>query len=235
MENNNKLYEKKARLYPVILAMLIPFFLFVIAGTNFLNTFDKLEQIWKIVISIIPASLITAALGYGVKNLTRSTAKILFQFPLFKEDETRMPTTEILLHSNELLSLQNKQLIRNKISTDLGLIMMDEEQEKLNEREARRLISDAVKRIREKTRGNQILFNYNCNYGFVRNFMGANVWSFIIAFTLMILNFNKPFIDNRIIIGSAIFIVVLILIAFLFLKMNAREYARQLYTAYMEL
>jgi hypothetical protein len=235
MENNNKIYEKKARLYPVISAMLIPFILFVIAGTNFLNTYDKLEQIWKIVISIIPASLITAALGYGVKNLTRSTAKILFQFPLFKEDETRMPTTEILLHSSELLSLQNKQLIRNKISTDLGLILMDEEQEKLNEREARLIISDAVKRIREKTRGNQILFNYNCNYGFVRNFMGANVWSFIIALTLMIINFYKPFIDNIIIIGSAIFIVVLILIAFSFLKMNAREYARQLYTAFMEL
>lgn len=235
MENNNKIYEKKARLYPVIIAMLIPFVLLVLAGNNLLYNSDKIDQIWKIVISIIPASLITAALGYGVKNLTRSTSKMLFQYPLFKEDETNMPSTEILLHSSELLSFQNKQLIRNKIQADFGLSLMDEEQEKLNEREARMIIVDAVKRIREKTRGNQILFNYNCNYGFVRNFMGANVWSFVIVITLMIINFFLPFIANRVIIAFFLLVSIFFPLAFLILKMNGKEYARQLFTAYQEL
>jgi len=235
MKNNNKIYEKKAQLYPVILAMLIPFLLFFIAGANLLNTCENLEQMWRFFISIIPASLLTTALGFGVKNLIRSTSKMLFQFPLFKEDETRMPSTEILMHTSELLSCQNKQLIRNRIKEDFGLILMDEEQEKLDDREARMIIVDAVKRIREKTRGNQILFNYNCNYGFVRNFMGANVWSLLIVTILMIINFLTPFTDNRIIIGSLILVLLFFPLAFMLLKLNGREYARQLFTAYLEL
>lgn len=235
MKNNNKIYEKKARLYPVILAMLMPFVIFLIAGHNFLISYKDLEQLWRIFISIIPASLLTATLGFGVKNLVRSTSKLLFQFPLFNEDETKMPSTEFLLHSSESLSHQNKQLIRSRINEDFGLIVMDEEQEKINEREARMIIADAVKRIREKTRGNQILFNYNCNYGFVRNFMGANVWSCIVVFSLMIINFITPFADDRIIIGSLILVFLLFPIAFILLKINGREYARQLFTAYLEL
>lgn len=235
MNNNDKIYEKKARLYPVIVSMLIPFVLFIIIGNSLLSTYDKLEHIWNILISIIPASLVTAALGFGVKNLARSTSKALFQFPLFKEDETKMPTTEILLHSSGLFSRQNKQLIRDKIKQDLGLELMDEEQERLNEKEARLIIVDAVKRIRERTRGNQILFSYNCNYGFVRNFMGANVWAFLIVFSVMLFNFFNPAIDNNITIRATLLTVFLFPLAFYLLKLNGREYARQLYIAYMEL
>ncbi len=235
MNNNDKIYEKRARLYPVIVSMLIPFILFIIIGNNLLSSYDKLEHIWNILISIIPASLVTAALGYGVKNLVRSTSKALFQFPLFKEDETKMPTTEILLHAGDMFSQQNKQLIRNKIKQDLGLELMDEEQERLNEREARLIIVDAVKRIRERTRGNQILFNYLCNYGFVRNFMGANVWTLLIVFILMLINFFIPIINNGITIAAAILITISFPVAFYLLKLNGREYARQLYTAYLEL
>lgn len=235
MNKNDKIYEKRARLYPVIVSMLIPFILFIIIGNSMLSSYDKLEHIWNIIISIIPASLVTAALGYGVKNLASTTSKALFQFQLFKEDETKMPTTEILLHSSDMFSRQNKQLIREKIKQNLGLELMAEEQEKLNEREARLIIVDAVKRIREKTRENQILFNYNCNYGFVRNFMGANVWSFLIAFLLMLFNFFIPVIDDRITIGATLLIVILFPLAFNLLKLNGREYARQLYTVYLEL
>lgn len=235
MSNNDKIYEKKARLYPVIVSMLIPFVLFTIIGNNMLSSFDKLEHIWNILISIIPASLVTGAFGYGVKNLARTTSKALFQFPLFKEDETNMPTTEILLHSSDMFSLQKKRLIRDKIKQDLGLELMDEEQERLNEREARLIIVDAVKQIREKTRENQILFNYNCNYGFIRNFMGANVWSFLIAFSLMIFNFFNPVIDNSITINITLLTIFLFPLSYYLLKLNGREYARQLYTAYMGL
>ena len=235
MNNNDKIYEKRARLYPVILSMLIPFILYIIIGNNILSSFDKLERIWNILISIIPASLVTAAIGYGVKNLVRSTSKAVFQFPLFKEDETNMPTTEFLLHSTGILSRQNKQLIRNKIKLNLGLELMDEEQERLNEREARLIIVDAVRRIREKTRGKQILFNYNCNYGFVRNFMGANVWSLLIVIVLMLFNIFMPIINIGITIGAAILIIISFPVAFYLLKLNGREYARQLFTVYMEL
>lgn len=234
MEENKKLYEKRARLYPVIIATLIPFGLFVVFGSSVLNIYNELERVWNIIISVVPASLITAATVYGVKNLARSTSKALFQFPMFQEDESEMPTTEFLLYSNSMLSRQNKTLIRDKIKHDIGLVLLDEEQEKLHEREARQLIVDAVKQIRERTRGNQILFDYNCNLGFVRNFMGANVWSLIITIILTLFNFFASVIDTKVTFGATLIIILLFPVAFYLLKLNGREYARQLYTAYME-
>lgn len=233
--NRDKIYEKKARLYPVIVAMLIPLFLIIHLSSKMISTFNQLEEIWNIAISIVPATLITGALMYGVKSLTRSTSKALFQFPLFKENETRMPTTELMLWKNKSLSVQYKNLIHKKIQTDLGLVLMSAEQEQSDEDEARLLIADAVKQIREKTRENLILFNYNCNYGFIRNLMGANVWSLLIVIILGIVNYFNSFFDYRIIVGAILIILISYPISIFLMKQNGREYARQLFTVFLEL
>ena len=60
--NKDKIYEKKARLYPVIIAMLIPLFLIIHLSSKMIATFNQLEEIWNIAISIFPATLITRAL-----------------------------------------------------------------------------------------------------------------------------------------------------------------------------
>jgi hypothetical protein len=233
--NRNKIYEKKARLYPVIIAMLIPLFLIIHLSSRMIATFNQLEEIWNIAISVFPATLITGALMYGVKSLSRSTSKALFQFPLFKENESKMPTTELILWKNNLISSQNKKIIHEKILNDLGLVLMTEEQEKTDEQEARLLIADAVKQIRERTRENQILFNYLCNYGFIRNFMGANIWSMIIVLCISILNHFNALIDSRFILGALLIIIFSYPVTIFLLKQNGKEYARQLYTAYLEL
>lgn len=235
MSGNNKIYEKYARLYPVIVAMLIPLILFVIIGSALSNTYLKLHHIWNVMISIIPASLITAALGYGVKQVARSTSKKLFQYPLFKEDETKMPSTEYLLWSTKLASKQKKQLIRDKIKQVIGLELMNEQQEHQDENEARLLIVDAVTQIREKTRENRILFNYLCSFGFLRNLLGANVWALFITFIIMIINIWSQTVDVRISIGAVLIVILLFPISYMFLKQTGREYARQLFAVFMEI
>ncbi len=233
--NRDKLYEKKARLYPVIIAMLIPLFLLIYFSSKFMSPFNQLEEIWNIAISIIPATMITGALTYGVKSLSRSTSKALFQFPLFKENETKMPTTELILWKNNLLSKQNISLIHEKIHSDFRLELMSEEQEQNDEVQARLLIVDAVKQIREKTRGNIILLNYNCNFGFIRNFMGASVWAFVIVLGVGAFNLINPLINGNLILIGLLLILVSCSISFYIMKQNGREYARQLFTAYLEL
>lgn len=233
--NKDKLYEKKARLYPVIVAMLMPLLLLIYLSSRIIATFNQLEEIWNIAISIIPATFITGALTYGVKSLSRSTSKALFQFPLFKENETKMPTTELILWKNNFLSKQNINRIHGKIRTDLGLELLSEEQEQNDEEQARLIIADAVKQIREKTRDNLILFNYNCNFGFIRNYMGASIWAFIIVLGIGVLNLMNPLIDYRLILIVLLIILISFPISFLIMKQNGREYARQLFTAYLEL
>lgn len=233
--NKDKLYEKKARLYPVIVAMLMPLLLIIYLSSRIIATLNQLEEIWNIAISIIPATLITGALTYGVKSLSRSTSKALFQFPLFKENETKMPTTELILWKNNFLSKQNINRIHEKIHSDLGLELLSEEQEQNDEEQARLIIADAVKQIREKTRDNIILFNYNCNFGFIRNYMGASIWAFVIVLVIGILNVVSSLIDNRLFLIVLLLILISFPISLLIMKQNGREYARQLFTAYLEL
>jgi len=235
MADRNKIYEKKARLYPVIIAMLIPMILFIILGTHICSLFNNFHYIWNVLISIIPAGLITGTLSYSLKSIARSTSKKIFQFPLFKEDETYMPSTNYLLYSTNYMSAQKKQLIREKIKQKIGLDLLNEEQERQNEREARLLIVDAVAQIRERTRGNEILFNYVCYFGFIRNFLGANVWSFLITLIFMIYNFYDSIVSNTISIGAVLLVLSLFGIFYALLKQSGREYARQLYIAFIEI
>ena len=65
--------------------------------------------------------------------------------------------------------------------------------------------------------------------------MGANIWALLIVFILILINFFVPVINHRIIIGAAILIIFSFPVAFYLLKLNGREYARQLYTVYLEL
>lgn len=50
----------------------------------------------------IPVALIYGALAYWVRQLFIDASKRLFQFRLFKEDETEMPTTKLLLWSSDV-------------------------------------------------------------------------------------------------------------------------------------
>lgn len=233
--NNYKVYERRARLYPVIVSMLPPLILLILFGSKIASLFTKLEEIWNIAIAIIPATAITGALTYGLKTLARTTSKFIFQFPLFLEDESKMPTTELLLWKNKSLSKKNKAQIHDNIKNNVGLELMNHEEEQADESEARLLIVDAVKQIRERTRDNLILFNYNCNFGFIRNYMGANIWALLIVICLGVINYINPTINQNYIFLAGIFILVSFPISFLILKQIGREYARQLYTAFLEL
>lgn len=233
--DRNKIYEKRARLYPVIIAMIIPFLSILNLNYGLLLIYNKLEGNWNLLLSIVPASLITSALFYFVKLLSRSTSKFLFQFPLFEENETKMPTTELVLWKNENLSKQNKILIHEKIKVDTGLILLNEEDELENDKEARLIIAESVKRIREKTRDNVILFNYNCNYGFIRNFMGANIWALLIVIITGIASCFHPIFGWKLFIVSSSLILISFPISFWVLKLIGKEYAQQLFTTYLEL
>jgi hypothetical protein len=233
--NKSSIYEKRARLYPVIVSAVLPMILLIIIGSKLISDFTGLEKVWNILIAIIPASLITSAFIYFVKLVSRSTSKLLFQFPLFKEDETNMPTTNILLWKNSSMSIQRKILIRNKITTLIGIQLLNEQEERENETEARLLIADSVKQIREKTRDDEILFNYNCNFGFMRNLLGANVWSLLLFIIAIIIELFTDIVDIRLVLCFSGISIIMSLIAFVLLKHQGKEYANQLYTTFIEL
>ena len=131
--DKNKTYEKQARLYPVIITMAFPLGLSSYFLLNLLPFEINLAK--RILISLIPTGLLIAAFSYYCKNMVRSIAKWLFQFRFFKEDESYMPTTELLLWKNSRFTDNYKKRIRDKIKEQFGVKLPTKESENKNEQE----------------------------------------------------------------------------------------------------
>ena len=228
-------YEKEARVYPAIVGMIIP----AILTTLYISTFiPDAINIWESIIEkievFIPIALFYSALAYWIRQLFIDASKILFQFPIFKEDETEMPTTQLLLwSSNKRKSEDEIKLIASKIFTDFGIKLLTKEEEIANLSEAKRTIVDAVGKIREVTRKNENLQQYNRKYGFCRNYLGACVYAIGVIIIALIVNFILGMTYTKILLISLIIQVLLGVIDYMSYKSKGFDYARAMYNAYM--
>lgn len=230
-----KNYELYARKYPAIAGMLLPALLTVSLITDnipqFQDTFDNL--LCKLGV-YVPVVAIYGAFGYFMRSLFRDASKHLFQFPLFKEDETEMPTTQLLLRNGKR-RLSNSMInqIASKVENDFGIRLLSASKERQNPLEAKRTIVDAVGKIRECTRKNPNLLQYNIEFGFCRNYLGATVYA--LAIMIIILGINLIF-DNgdwQYTLFALIVQLIFGVIVFLTLKTKGYAYARALFNAYL--
>ena len=226
-------YSRHAYLYSAWTAMLIPCIL-ASAMIFYYEPTSELQDFWKAATASIPV-VVFLALGYFLRERVRATSKLLFQFPLFKEDETHMPTTDFLMWSSDY-SDEMKRAIRNKVKKDFNYTMPSKEDEQKDEKADRKNIAAIVGSMRNKAResGDAVYTQANYRYGYNRNLLGGLVWSFIITAVLMILNFLIKSICYKWFIGALALIVIWGLVEFfVFYKYSARNYARQLFDTYL--
>lgn len=226
-------YSRHAYLFSAWTALLIPCIL-ASAMIYYSESTSEIQEIWKAVTTSIPL-IVFLALGYFLRERIRATSKFLFQFPLFMEDETKMPTTGYLMWSSDY-SDEMKRAIRSKVKKDFNYTMPSREDERKDEKAARMNIAAIVGSMRNKAResGDAVYTQANYRYGYNRNLLGGLVWAFLITVILMILNFFTKSINYRWFIVALIFIIVWGLIEFfVFYKYSARNYARQLFDTYL--
>ena len=229
-------YKKYARILPAVLSMIVPclstiYFMFNLSWVNNFLTIE-FSKVWGTLLVFFPCSLIYGAIGYAASELFRSISKIIFQYKLFEEDETKMPTTDFLIFKRSPFSTIYINNIMDKINEDFKIVLSDKSAQDKDELEARKEIANVVQMIRNITRDDNILLQYNIQFGFLRNLMGGMIIAFIISFLLFFISlfYGEPWIVHLILC----FVDVLIfLVSFIILKYRARAYARQLYSTYL--
>lgn len=228
-------YEKEARVYPAIVGMIIPIILTTLYVTSFIpDTLDVWTSIIAKIGLFIPVALIYGALAYWVRQLFIDASKLLFQFRLFKEDETEMPTTKLLLWSNaERKSEADIKQIAAKVEADFGIRLLSKDEEIVNPSEAKRAIVDAVGKIREVTRKNENLQQYNRKYGFCRNYLGACVYAIGAIILALVVNFIIEMPYTKVLIVALVSQVLFGIIDYVSYKTKANDYARAMYNAYI--
>ena len=119
------------------------------------------------------------------------------------------------------------------MKTDFQIQLLPKAKEKENLPLSKLIIVNAVQQMREVTRDDAILLQYNYEYGFCRNYLGASVLSIVYLSMLWIINIwceFMPWWDFALCIGIQL---IAACIAFVILKHDANAYARQLFSAYM--
>ena len=233
-------YERTARLYPAILSSIVPavIVLAIIWELQIPTVKQFLGWSYRLVTLSIGTALIASAIGFWGKELCRNTSKLLFQFPFFKEDETEMPTTKLLISEETSFGKYQLAKLFAKINNDFNddLIDLKRQYSPNNSYEYRKEVVAVVALIRQKTKGDPILLNYNIRYGFGRNLLGGMTIG--IVFTIILLlgtNFMNMGVTVRQLLFALILQIALFLITLLFFKQTAREYARQLFYSYQNL
>lgn len=212
-------YQLKARFFPCVLAM-VSLIVYVIPLIDI-----DLNNLWK-----LPAlGVVWAAVGFFVQGVCRNISKYLFQFPLFKEDETNMPTTRMLLYKTTLLSRQSLDNIVKDIRDDLHLRIDPQDESEEN----RKVIAEAVRSIRGRYYNNKLLKGYNIDFGFIRNLMGGVIFSTIILIFvhICVTMFYCQSMGKMAAISFGVN-AVLFLIAWCTWMSTGRSYARQLFSIY---
>lgn len=229
-------YVRIARVYPALVGMIIPWIIIVWSlGDSLPKIQANITMLFSYIGVGLSSAAILSAIGYALREAFRSISKWLFQFPFFKEDETQMPTTEMLLWKNKSMSNEQHKNLIKKCYAMFHIRLFSEEKERTDEHEARMTIVNAVQHMREATRSNKILLQYNYEFGFCRNYLGASIFDIVFIIISLIVNRELVLMPQIIIWILAGILALSIILALWSLKYRAKAYARALFTSFLAL
>ena len=150
-------YSMKARLIPATFTILIPLIIFnhfytSPALTELLGAFKASEAISNISISLV--------LMFYLSQASRIIGKNLFEKRYFN-DELKMPTTELMLFSNNQYSDDYKLRFASKVKSEFDINICSKSQEIADEQIARKIIVEAMSSVRKRLLNNKFLLQHN--------------------------------------------------------------------------
>ena len=224
-------YDLEGRVLPAVLAsvpfFVLYFFFLKIHVAEFFQFLFGLKWVGDVSTGVVFLFLLVF--------IGRAVAKDIFESRWFKSDETRMPSTAFLLHSDREYSRSFKLQIHQKIKQDFQIELFSADEENRDEGEARRVIAEAVSLIRHRLQGGRLLLNRNIEYGFIRNLIGCSVVAALISFVNIyvygFLEFNKAALCSS--IATAVLYVLPILLSKQLMHHHGRRYAKTLLQEYI--
>lgn len=224
-------YTILARFIPAILS-LPPFYL--------LNRYLLDPEIAKFFGDIYAIHWITAISApvifvFVLSQVDRIISKTIFEKSYFK-DESAMPTTELLLYSDNTFSHEYKEKIRKKIFKDFNIILSSRQVELTDMQTARKKIVESVGLIRKRVKSGPLLQQYNLEYGFFRNMVGGSFLDLMTSLTeLGIFHYVKiNLIAFRLSLLLSILYLIPILLSKTIIVSTGKLYAKTLFQEYLE-
>lgn len=230
-EKRSKVYYSKARIKPAHIFLMIPIFVGLAMGIDeFLET-----KMWgKALVYVLSLGTISSALFFLLRLVLRDISliypgKILFCNRL-------KPTTAMLYADDNEFTEDNKTAIRKKIKYKKGIDLQSIKDKTYKNIKYVKRVDEAVSWLLDVTRFDDILFDYNCIYGFYRNLTAAIFLDSIVLFALAAINiWGMPLPLGRFFLWGGITCVMVSFITTWLAYTNGRRYAKRLYNVFLNL
>jgi hypothetical protein len=167
-------YEVKARYLPCLVAVIpLSHFLIGVLGNTFFNNLIA-DTNWFLIISNIGFPLVMVLCLIQIQVVF---SKNVIESGIFGQNGIHFPTTDMLLLTGEIISQEQKVLIRNDLSKSFGIAFPSKDDEITNPDNSRMLARDTVAFIRKKVGKGIMTYQYNIRYGFFGNLIGGIIWA----------------------------------------------------------
>jgi len=225
------IYAWKGRLFPTFISIIIPIMIF--------NHFFACEELGKFIGNVFDAKIISnitisMVLLYYLSEVGRFFGKHIFENIYFK-DESKMPTTQLLMFKDKTYSEDYKNKIHSRIFNDFNIRLPTKTEEESDDNLVRRKIIETMSLIKNKLHNNSFLLQHNIEYGAMRNTIGGAILG--VLFSIINIVFFSIYLKVNLAVYISIFTLFIYLMLILFSKtiltFYGNNYAKILYREYL--
>lgn len=223
-EKRDKKYNRWARQYPacICLSFGLVIFLYYLITTEKMEV-DNVKYIFNTVLSlgsIVPALFFLYM--FVIRDISKWLEDCIYTL-------CGKPTTNLLTIEDTTFSKDRQNDIRQKITTEFICQFNAGGNYSKTNKDYCKSVDEVVQNIREKTRESNILFEFNCIYGFYRNLSGGLLLNLLL---LMLIFLLFP-IERNLIAGLFLIDLSLLILSLIFTVSNGKRYAKRLYIVYL--
>lgn len=199
-------YTLVARFFPAVINGIPLFVIYYFSLRPLLSDFFT-ELLGLTIISDVTVAI---ALVFFLAQINRYMSKEIFEKRIFSEG-LHFPTTSSLLHGDTTFSAPFTLQVHTKVYSDFSMSIPSAEDERSDEMQSRKVISEAVMRVRSKVGKGTLTHQHNIEYGFIRNLVGGAIFASITSLIGVML-FATLAAHEPALILSAVLLVLYVLI-----------------------
>lgn len=228
-KEKDKKYNLWARKMPAVICLIFPFTIFLVIAFS-QDEIKEEDIVWYVTKAIAWGSAIFTALMFLLKAVIRDFSAMLVD-NFFFNCWIRHYMYRILMEKGCGISEASYGKI---VEYQKDKRKIDIEEDGIEKREKWSRVKDVVSNIKNETREDNIVFEYNCFYGFYRNLLGGTIISALLVY------FSSHIFDNllaasHINITGYLYpiLIVIFVVSIVFMYYNDSKYAKKMFASYL--
>lgn len=228
-EQRNKKYNDWARKRPAYISMAVPVIVGIVCG---IADIAQTQKLYHAVVYVSSIAAISTSLFFFYRFFLRDLSKLYPGIIIF--NKRIKPTTKLLYASDGTFSEETKTEIRRKIKEKKHIDLQSIKKKDHSNPKYVKRVDEAVAWLLEVTRFDDILFEYNCIFGFYRNLTAALLIDALLLFALTAINhwlFTITF--GRVYLYGGIVLILSTILTSYLSYVNGIVYAKKLYNVFL--